>query len=133
MGAADDAVAAVTVVPRRPGRCNARVKPHNGVPTLFINGKPHNGMAWATYHPSSAVCRDFTRAGITLYTFSATPTESGYGLARTAWTAPDTMTSHNLMSAAMMLLAETPMPISFRVLYPTRRGGGANDILTTSC
>ena len=115
--AADDAVAAVTVVPRRPGRCNARVKPHNGVPTLFINGKPHNGMAWATYHPSSAVFRDFTRAGITLYTFSATPTESGYGLARTAWTAPDTYDFSQLDERAMMLLAENPDAYFFPRLY----------------
>ena len=115
--AADDAVAAVTVVPRRPSRSTAQVKPHNGVPALFINGKPHNGMAWATYRPTSAVFRDFTRAGITLYTFAATPTESGYGLARTAWTAPDTYDFSQLDERAMLLLAENPDAYFFPRLY----------------
>ena len=42
-------------------RTVASVAPYNGRPTIFINGEPHSGMAWATYHPTVAVFGDFTR------------------------------------------------------------------------
>ena len=78
----------VSIEARRPGQTTAAVQRHHGTPTLFINGKPHNGMAYAAYGPSVQVFRDFTRAGVDLFTFTATPTEAGYGLSKTAWTAP---------------------------------------------
>ena len=33
-------------------RTVASVAPYNGRPTIFINGEPHSGMAWATYRPT---------------------------------------------------------------------------------
>ena len=74
-----------TVEQRPVGRTVAEVKRHGGVPTLFINGQPHSGMAWATYRPTVEVFGDFTRAGVDLFTFSGTPTEAGYGLSKTVW------------------------------------------------
>ena len=114
---ADQEVAAVTVEQRDTKKCVATVRTHNGTPTLFINGQPHNGMAWATYGPKPEVFRDFTQAGITLYTFAATPTESGYGLARTAWTAPGEYDFSQLDERALMLLRENPNAYFFPRLY----------------
>ncbi len=114
---ADEEVAAVTVEQRDTQRCVAAVKKHHGTPTLFINGAPHNGMTWATYRPTPEVFRDFTKAGLTLYTFAATPTESGYGLARTAWTAPGEYDFSQLDERALMLLKENPNAYFFPRLY----------------
>lgn len=114
---ADESVAAVTVVQRPLRKCVASVKKYHGTPTLFINGTPHNGMTWATYRPTSGVFSDFTKAGVTLYTFAATPTESGYGLARTVWTAPGAYDYSQLDERAMMLLKENPNAYFFPRLY----------------
>ncbi len=114
---ADQELAAVTVAQRRAKKSVAAVKVHNGTPTLFINGEPHSGMTWATYRPTSEVFRDFTAAGITLYTFAATPTESGYGLARTTWTAPGEYDYSQLDERALMLLKENPDAYFFPRLY----------------
>jgi len=114
---ADASVAAVNVKQRVAGRCVAAVKKYHGTPTLFINGKPHSGMTWATYRPTSEVFGDFTKAGITLYTFAATPTESGYGLSRTVWTAPGEYDYSQLDERAMMLLKENPDAYFFPRLY----------------
>jgi len=113
----DEAVATVTVEQRRTKKCVAAVKTYHGTPTLFINGTPHNGMTWATYRPTSEVFSDFTAAGITLYTFAATPTESGYGLSRTVWTAPGEYDYSQLDERAMMLLKENPNAYFFPRLY----------------
>ena len=114
---ADDEVGAVTVDQRDIKGCVAAVKTYHGTPTLFINGKPHNGMTWATYRPTPEVFSDFAKAGITLYTFAATPTESGYGLARTAWTAPGEYDFSQLDERALMLLKENPNAYFFPRLY----------------
>ncbi|MGC8668784.1 MAG: beta-galactosidase [Chthonomonadales bacterium] len=107
----------ISVHPRIPGRTVATVKLYHGTPTLMINGKPYNGMAWATYSPSQAVFKDFARAGVQLYTFAATPTESGYGLSRTAWVAPDRYDFSQLDERAMMLLQANPHAYFFPRLY----------------
>lgn len=114
---ADEAVAAVTVEQREARTSVAAVKTYHGTPTLFINGKPHNGMTWATYRPTPEVFGDFAQAGVTLYTFAATPTESGYGLARTAWTAPGEYDFSQLDERALMLLKENPNAYFFPRLY----------------
>jgi hypothetical protein len=113
----EEGLAAVEVEPRRAKSCVAAVKPFHGAPALFINGKPHSGMTWATYHPTPEVFGDFTKAGVTLYTFAATPTESGYGLSRTAWTAPGTYDFSQLDERALMLLKQNPGAHFFPRLY----------------
>ena len=107
----------VTIEPRQPGRTLAGVKVHRGTPTLFINGEPHNGMAWATYGPTAEVFGDFTQAGVTLYTFSGTPTEAGYGLSKTAWVAPDQFDYSEFDRRVLMLLGVNPNAYFFPRLY----------------
>jgi len=113
----NEEVAVVSVIPRRTKKCVAKVKTYHGAPTLFINGQPHCGMTWATYRPTPEVFRDFTKAGVTLYTFAATPTEGGYGLSKTVWKAPGEYDYSQLDERAMMLLKENPKAYFFPRLY----------------
>lgn len=114
---ADQEVIAVTVEARRPGHTVAEVKRHNGVPALFINGALHDGMAWATYGPSREVFSDFTEAGVSLFTFSGTPTEAGYGLSQTTWVAPDAYDYTQFDQRVLMLLEANPEAYFFPRLY----------------
>ncbi|OHB82145.1 MAG: hypothetical protein A2V98_00840 [Planctomycetes bacterium RBG_16_64_12] len=106
-----------TVEQRPVGRTVAEVKRHGGVPTLFINGQPHSGMAWATYSPSVEVFGDFTRAGVGLFTFSGTPTEAGYGLSKTVWVAPGEFDYSEFDRRVGMLLEANPQAYFFPRLY----------------
>ncbi len=48
------------------------VHPHHGVPTLFINGQPHSGMAFMTYNQKTTrYFGDFGHVGVSLATFGA--------------------------------------------------------------
>lgn len=107
----------VTIQPRQPAKTVAQVKLHHGTPTLFINGQPHNGMAWATYGPTTQVFHDFTDAGVTLFTFCGTPTEGGYGLSKTVWVAPNQFDYSQFDQRVMMLLSVNPNACFFPRLY----------------
>lgn len=114
---ADEEAKVVRVQARKPGRTTARVRIHKGAPTLFINGKPHNGMAYTAYGPSVEVFSDFAKAGVDLFSFSATPTESGYGLSKTAWTAPGEYDFSELDQRVHMVLQANPNACFFPRLY----------------
>ncbi len=116
-GHSAEEVMAVTVKARKPEKTTAAVKLHRGTPTLFVNGQPHNGMAWATYHPTVEVFGDFAKAGVDLFTFSGTPTEAGYGLSKTTWTAPDTFDYSQFDERVQMLLQASPNAYFFPRLY----------------
>lgn len=116
-GGSEDVMARTNIAARKPGATTATVKPHNGTPMLFINGRPHNGMMYTAYGPSVEVFRDFAGAGIDLFSFSATPTESGYGLARTAWTAPGVYDFSQLDERVQMVLEANPNAYFFPRLY----------------
>ncbi len=106
-----------TVAQRPTTRTVAEVKRHGGVPTLFINGRPHNAMAWATYSPTVEVFRDFSQAGVSLFTFSGTPTEAGYGLSKTVWVAPGEFDCTEFDQRVQMLLEANPQAYFFPRLY----------------
>ncbi len=113
----DEGVTDMTIQPRTPGKLSARVKPWHGVPTLFLNGRPHPGMAYAAYRPGVKVFREFAEAGVDLFSFSATPTEAGYGLSKTAWLAPDKFDFSQLDRRALMVLEADPEAFFFPRLY----------------
>lgn len=113
----DEEVATVDIQQREVGKTVAGVRHHNGTPTIFINDEPQNGMAWATYRPTVEVFGDFTRAGVNLFTFSATPTEAGYGLSKTTWVAPDEYDYSQLDERVLMLLQANPDAYFFPRLY----------------
>jgi len=110
-------VSVVNIEARKPGTVRASVRVHGGVPTLFINGKPHNGMTYAAYGPTVKVFREFTEAGVDVFSICGTPTESGYGLSRTTWTARDTYDYSQLDERVMMVLEANPNAYIFPRLY----------------
>lgn len=113
----DKEIAAMNVKARQPGKTAAAVRMVNGTPTLFINNKPHSGMAYTAYHPDVAVFADFAKAGVDLYSFSATPTEAGYGLSKTTWTAPGEYDYSQLDERVLMVLEANPDAYIFPRLY----------------
>jgi len=102
---------------RTPEHSVTSIRKHHGVPTLFVNGKPHSDIAYAAYEPSVEVFRGFSQAGVDLFTFAATPTESGYGLSRTAWTAPGQYDFSQLDERVRMVLEANPRAYFFPRLY----------------
>jgi len=67
----------------------AEVKPHNGAPTLFIDGKPDSAMVYMTYQPNSKYYRQFGDHGVHIYSFPSTCSRHTWqGFARQAWLAP---------------------------------------------
>ena len=114
---AGEGLRTVTIEPRATGHTVAEVKPWHGVPTLHINGQPNSGITWATYSPSVEVFRDFTRAGVDLFTFSGTPTEAGYDLSRTVWVAPGRYDYSEFDRRMLMVLEANPHAYIFPRLY----------------
>jgi len=95
----------------------SEVRPHGGVPTLFVDGKPLTGLSYMTYRPDGKYFREFGEAGVHLYSFSSTPSESGYGLAPTAWVAPDRFDFSDLDRRANLVLEADPEAWFFPRLY----------------
>jgi hypothetical protein len=114
---ADEELLPVRVLAREPGPLAAHVRPYHGVPTLFINGKPHSGLAYTAYRPSSEVFRDFTAAGVDLFSICGTPTQGGYGLSKTVWTAPEVYDYSQFDERIQMVLAENPDAHIFPRIY----------------
>jgi hypothetical protein len=112
-----EALAQVNIQARKTTHTIAEVKLHNGTPTLFINGQPSDEMTWASYQPAVEVFSDFTKAGVNLFTFSATPTEAGYNLSKTVWVAPDEWDYSQLDQRMMMVLQANPNAYIFPRLY----------------
>ncbi|MCL4216214.1 MAG: beta-galactosidase [Candidatus Hydrogenedentes bacterium] len=86
----------------------AKVEIFNGAPALVVNGQPYSGMAYMTYAPTPEYFSDFGEAGVELYSFSATPTESTYNLAAECWIAPDTFDYTQLDERMAMVLQAEP-------------------------
>ena len=62
----------IEIIPRTPSKVAAKISKHKGVPTLFINGKPHPGMVYMTYAPRSRHFKEFAEAGVHIMSFSTT-------------------------------------------------------------
>ena len=108
---------AVVLHARQPRETVAEVKLHGGVPTLFINGQAHSGMSYMTYRPSGKYFGQFGRLGVHLYSFSATPSEAAYGLAKTCWVAPERFDYSGFEERVKMLLDADPDAYFFPRLY----------------
>lgn len=108
---------AVTLHARQPGETVAEIKPHGGVPTLFINGQAHSGMSYMSYRPQGKYFGQFNQIGVHLYSFSATPTEAAYGLTKTCWVAPGEFDYAAFEERVKMLLDADPDAYFFPRLY----------------
>jgi hypothetical protein len=96
---------------------SANVNQFNGVPTLFINGTPDSSMVYMTYNPNSKYFKQFGDNGVHIYSFSSTPSESGYSLAPAAWVAPDKYDYSNMDERTMMILNADPNAYIFPRIY----------------
>lgn len=102
------------VVEELPRAC---VKVHRGTPTLFINSTPHTGLSYMTYAPDAHHFSTMADAGVRLYSFSATPTESTYNLAPICWTGPGAFNFTGMDDRAGMVLSADPEAFFFPRLY----------------
>lgn len=95
----------------------SEVRLHHGVPTLFIDGKPHTGMSAAAYGPSPEKFASFTQADVDLFTFCASPTEGYPGLSSLTWLSPDTYDYTQLEQRVAMVLGANRQARIFPRLY----------------
>ncbi len=102
---------------RKASRSIAEVKPHKGVPTLFLNGQPNAAISYMSYNPQIKYFTQFGQAGVHLYTFSSTPSEAGYFLAKEVWTAPNMWDYSQVDERSMMVLSSDPQAHFFPRLY----------------
>ena len=107
----------ITVEARKPPKSVAEVKPWRGAPTLFIDGAPHTGMMFTAYNAATKTFREFTKAGVDLFSFAGTPSESAYSLSRTCWVAPDKFDYSQFDERVMMVLDANPDAHFFPRLY----------------
>ena len=109
----------LTVKPRRPGPVpKAEIRGHNGVPTLFIDGKPNAAMAYMTYNRKEPkYFRDFGQVGVNLATFSATSDFSYYDLAPPTWLAPDVFDYSQFDQRIVSILEANPNAYLFPRVY----------------
>jgi len=87
---------------------NSRVQQYNGVPTLFIDDKPHRAMAYASYATFDKNFYNFSNAGIDLFTISGTPTDSTHSFAREVWKENGEFDYRQFDERVMMVLRHNP-------------------------
>ncbi|HUT95893.1 MAG TPA: beta-galactosidase [Thermoguttaceae bacterium] len=105
----DEEIAVSTeIIARTPARTVAEIKPHNGVPALFLNGKPNAAMTYMTYHPEAKHFASFGKAGVDLVSFSATSDFSHYGLAPPVWIAPEQFDYSTFDRRVLLILEANP-------------------------
>ncbi|MDD4869671.1 MAG: beta-galactosidase [Kiritimatiellae bacterium] len=107
------------VEPRKSGPIpKVAIRPHNGVPTLFINDKPNAAMTYMTYNRQEhKYFRDFGEAGVDLATFSATSDYSYYSLAPPTWLAPDIFDFSHFDDRIIAILEANPNAYLFPRIY----------------
>ncbi|MBI5091713.1 MAG: beta-galactosidase [Candidatus Hydrogenedentes bacterium] len=93
------------------------VKDFHGAATLFINGKPQSAMSYMTYTPIAHNFKTMGDAGVHLYSFSATPTDSTYELAPLCWKGSGEFDYANLDERAHLLLSNDPKALFFPRVY----------------
>ncbi|OGV68720.1 MAG: hypothetical protein A3K19_13265 [Lentisphaerae bacterium RIFOXYB12_FULL_65_16] len=107
------------VKPRQPGPApRAEIRGHNGVPTLFIDGKPNAAMTYMTYNRQEPkYFGDFGKVGVNLATFSATSDFSYYNLAPPTWLAPDVFDYSQFDQRMVSILEANPNAYLFPRVY----------------
>ena len=95
----------------------AEIRPTHGTPMLYINGVRNPATSYMTYEPDEKNFKAFGETGVHLYSFSATPTESSYGLAPLCWKSEHEFDYANLDARAHMLFKSDPDAFFFPRLY----------------
>jgi hypothetical protein len=63
------------------------LRDYNGLPTLFIDGKPSPALFYMTYWPKTEYFKAFAEIGVALSSFSCTGDECPYSICRPTWIA----------------------------------------------
>ena len=66
------------------------VRDYNGLPTLFIDGRPSPALFYMTYGPQTKYFQAFADIGVDLSSFSCTGDYVCYGISRPTWLDEDT-------------------------------------------
>lgn len=61
-----------------PQEGSGAVRAHRGLPQLFIDGQPHNGMTFTTYDQVRKEYQEFADTGVDLFSFVISPTGCAY-------------------------------------------------------
>jgi len=114
-----EALTEMDVQARKPGHCIAKVREHNGAPTLFINGEPSAAQVYMTYNPTSRHFEQFGRAGVHIYSFPSTCSRHTWqGMARPVWTEPgDHFDFSQVDEQILRILAADPEAYVFPRVY----------------
>lgn len=114
-----DALARFEVTARKPGPFpEAEVRPHHGVPTLWINGEPDAAMTFMSYDQrQTRWFGDFGKAGVNLATFSATSDFMPYNYAPPTWLAPDVFDYGRFDERIAAILEANPQAWVFPRVY----------------
>jgi hypothetical protein len=115
----DGVIGTVKINQRTPRPVVAKVKMHNGAPTLFIDGKPNSAMVYMTYQPNSKYYRQFGEHGVHIYSFPSTCSRHTWqGFARQAWLAPgDHFDLSQLDQQILKILEADPQAYIFPRVY----------------
>lgn len=91
-------------------RGDCRVKIHNGVPTIFIEGRPFNGQVFNSMPANPAEIKLFADAGISVYSFTVSPTAGAGAFPGNdpAWPAPGEFDYGSCDRKAGNVLAQKP-------------------------
>lgn len=95
-----------------------QISPCSGVPTLHLDGRPHPGIGYLTFHPEArGRYADFARAGIRLVAFNSTCNFHTYGTARPVSIGPGRFDYRDLDRRARRILQQHPDAVLLPRVY----------------
>ncbi len=96
----------------------AEISPCSGVPTLHLDGRPHPGIGYLTFHPEArGRYVDFARAGVRLVAFNTTANYHTYGTARPVSIGPGRFDYRDLDRRARRILRQHPDAVLLPRVY----------------
>jgi hypothetical protein len=95
----------------------ATIGKHNGVPVLFIDGKPHSAFAYMSFDPQKKYIHDFAESGIELFSFSTSPDYDYLKLSNDGCPAPGQYSYKDFDARMQMILHACPNAKIFPRLF----------------
>lgn len=95
----------------------ACIRKYNGVPTLFLDDKPHPAFAYMSFNLQEKYVRKFADVGMDLFSFSVSPDYDYLRLSNDGWTTPDQYSYADFDKRMEMILRACPHAKIFPRLY----------------
>ncbi|MBI3831282.1 MAG: hypothetical protein HY291_17320 [Planctomycetes bacterium] len=95
----------------------AEIKPHNGTPTLHLNGAPHPCTLYMTWFPKPEYLRDFAAAGFKLFAFDTTCGCHYYRICEQVWNGPESFNFTELDARIETLISICPDALLMPLVY----------------